>query len=59
MQTVVLVLILLNLAADFGDFAALGEVDDALGSVGQEVWVALLCLHDVRQVVACRTKPAR
>ena len=54
LQAVHLVLVLLNLAADLSHFASLGEVNDAFRFVGQEVGVALLRLHDVRQVVSCK-----
>lgn len=46
-QTVGLVLILLDLACDFGHFPPFAEVDKLLAVTFEEVWVTFLCLQDV------------
>lgn len=47
LQTVGLVLILLDLSCDFGHFPPLAEIDQLLAVALEEVWVALLRLQDV------------
>lgn len=47
LQTVGLVLILLDLSCDFSHFPPLAEVDQLLAVAFEEVWVAFLRLQDV------------
>lgn len=47
LQTVGLVLILLDLTGDFGHFPPFAEVDQVLAGTSEEVWVPFLCLQDV------------
>lgn len=47
LQTVGLVLILLDLSCDFSYFPPLAEVDQLLAVAFEEVWVTFLCLQDV------------
>ena len=47
LQTVGLVLVLLDLSGDFSHFPPLAEVDQLLAVAFEEVWVALLRLQDV------------
>ena len=49
-ETVGLVLVLLNLSVDFCHPPPLAEVDQAIRSIGEEVWVALLNEEDIAQV---------
>lgn len=50
LQTVGLVLILLDLSCDFSHFPPLAEVDQIFAVSAQEVGVSLLRLQDVGQV---------
>ena len=53
-QAVGLVLILLDLPGNLRHFPPLLEVDNALRSIWQEVWVAFFRLENIGQVHACR-----
>lgn len=50
LQTVRLVLILLDFACDFSHFPPLAEVDQLLAVAFEEVWITFLCLQDVGQI---------